>query len=289
MKATKASVIGLGMMGNRLAQLLLAAGWDVTVWNRSPAAAVELVKAGARRASTPAEALAASSVSVLIVKDYDAAKEILTSAGAPAAIKDHTLVHLTTGSPLEALEMEAFVNAAGGRYVDGAIQAAPEQMGLPETPIFVSGAQAAFDTSLAMMRVFGGPLHLGERASLASAMDFATLSYVYGATIGFFHGARIIETEGLSVEQYGDLVNKIAPSFGEFLKHEGKVIHSGDYTITQSPLRISIDATRRIAQHARDRGLDASIPELAEKLFRDAEAAGYANEEAAAVIKVLRS
>jgi len=161
-------------------------------------------------------------------------------------------------------------------------------MGLPETAIFVSGAQKAFNSALAMMKVFGDPTHLGERASLASAMDFATLSYVYGATIGFFHGAHIVEVEGLSVEDYGRLVSKIAPSFGEFLKHEGKVIHSGDYRISQSPLRISIDATRRIAQHARDRGLHAAIPELSEALFRQAEAAGYANEEAAAVMKVLR-
>lgn len=285
----KASVIGLGMVGSRLAQLLLAAGWEVTVWNRSPAAAAGLVQQGARHAATAAQALAASPFSVMAVKDYQAARDILGSDGAPAALAGRTFLHLTTGSPQEALDMERFVNGNGGLYLDGAIQAAPEQMGLPETPIFVSGAKAAFDSALPVMKVLGGPAHLGERASLASAMDFATLSYVYGATIGFFHGARIVETEGLSVEEYGELVNKIAPSFGEFLRHEGKVIHSGDYRITQSPLRISIDATRRIAQHARDNGLDAAIPQLSEKLFRDAERAGYANEEAAAVMKVLRA
>lgn len=284
----KASVIGLGMMGRRLAQLLLASGWDVTVWNRSPAVAVELVNMGARQAATPAQALAAAPLSVMVVKDYQAGHEIMNSAGALAALTGHTLVQLTTGSPQEALDMEMLTIRHGGAYLDGAIQAAPEQMGLAETPIFVSGTREAFSTALAMLKVFGNPMLLGERASLASAMDFATLSYVYGATIGFFHGARIAETEGLSVSDYGELVNRIAPSFGEFLKHEGKVIQSGDYRITQSPLRISVDATRRIAQHARDNGLQPAIAELPEALFRQAQAAGYGDEEAAAVIKVLR-
>lgn len=289
MKATKASVVGLGMMGGRLARLLLEAGWEVTVWNRSPAAAAKLVQAGARQAATPADAFAASPLSVMVVKDYEAANAILASAGVPPTLAGHTLVHLTTGSPQEALAMERLVNDGGGLYLDGAIQAAPEQMGMPDTPVFVSGARSALDSALPMMKVFGDPMHLGERASLASAMDFATLSYVYGATLGFFHGARIVETEGLSVEEYGGLVNKIAPSFGEFLKHEGKVIQAGDYAISQSPLRISVDATRRIARHARDNGLHAAIPELSETLFREAEKAGYANEEAAAVMKVLRA
>lgn len=284
----KASIIGIGMMGQRLAQLLLAGGWDVTVWNRSPAAAAQLAALGAHQAATPAQALAGAPVSVMVVKDYEAGHEILNSPGALAALEGHTLVKLTTGSPQEALDMEMLAHRHGGAYLDGAIQAAPQQMGLADTPIFVSGARQAFHNALAMLKVFGNPTHLGERASLASAMDFATLSYVYGATIGFFHGARIAETEGLSVGDYGDLVNRIAPSFGEFLKHEGQVIQSGDYRITQSPLRISVDATRRIAQHARDNGLQPAIAQLPETLFRQALAAGYGDEEAAAVIKLLR-
>lgn len=285
----KTTVIGMGTMGRRLAALLLQANHRVSVWNRSPANAAEVVALGATLHHGVAQAVAASEVIVICVKDYAAANAILLSPGVGAALKGRTLVQLSTGSPQEALDMDAWVRSQGAHYLDGAIQAAPEQMGLPTTPVFVSGAQQAFDGALAALQVFGGGISfLGERPSLASAMDFATLSYVYGATVGFFHGARIAETEGLDVEHYGVLVNQIAPSFGAFLAHEGKVIQSGDFAITQSPLRISIDATRRIAQHARDAGIHSAVPELAETLFRQAAEAGYADEEAAAVVKVMR-
>ena len=286
----KTTVIGMGMMGRKLAALLLQAGHEVSIWNRSAAHAAEVVRLGATLHEDVARAVAASDVIVICVKDYEAANAIMLSPGVGAALKGRTVVHLTTGSPRAALEMDNWVRSQGAHYLDGAIQAAPEQMGAPTTPLLVSGAPQAFDHALAVLQVFGGGISfLGERASLASAMDFATLSYVYGATVGFFHGARIAETEGIDVERYGALVNGIAPSFGEFLQHEGKVIHSGNFAISQSPLRISIDATRRIAQHARDSGIHSAVPELAETLFRQAEEAGYADEEAAAVVKVMRA
>ena len=119
-------------------------------------------------------------------------------------------------------------------------------------------------------------------------MDMATLSYIYGSTIGFLHGALIAETEGFRVDQFGALVAGIAPSFGGFLKFEGEVIQSGDFTITQSPMKISVEATERIARAARERGIDDGIPSFIASLFERAAAAGYGDEEVAALIKVLR-
>lgn len=285
----QATVIGLGMMGGKLASLLLAAGWEVTVWNRSPAAAGTLVREGATLASSAAHAVQASGVLVMCVKDYAAAQAILEGPGVADALRGRTLVHLSTGSPQEATAMQEWVRRQGGEYLAGAIQAAPEQMGTPTTPILVSGRTSAFAAAQPALQLFGGSVtHLGEAASLACAMDFATLSYVYGATIGFFHGVRIAESEGLGVDTYAALVGAIAPSFGDFLRHEGNMIHAGNFAISQSPLRISVDATERIARHARDRGIHSAVPDLAARLFRQAMEAGYAGEEAAAVIKVMR-
>ncbi len=120
-------------------------------------------------------------------------------------------------------------------------------------------------------------------------MDLATLSYVYGAVIGFFHGARIAESEGFRVDHYGALIAEISPAFGEFFRHEGSVIQSGNYEVTESPLRISVEATERLHQAARTAGINAELPAFVSRLFQRAMAAGYGDEEIAAMIKVLRS
>ncbi|HEY0947677.1 MAG TPA: NAD(P)-dependent oxidoreductase [Opitutaceae bacterium] len=284
-----ATVIGLGNMGTTLARLLLRAGYRVTVWNRSRDKAAALLQEGARLADSPAGAVNASPLVIICVLDYAATRAILSHPDVEAALASRTLVQLTTGSPREARELEAWAHGHGARYLDGAIQAAPAEMGQPGTTILVSGARSAYELVVPTLALFGGGLtYLGEAIGAAGTMDLATLSYVYGASLGFFHGARIIEHEGFAVENYGDIVEKITPAFGTFFKYEAGVIKSGDFRVTASPMSISIEATERILAATREAGIPDDIPAFIARFFQRAKAAGYQNEEAAALIKLLR-
>lgn len=285
----QATVIGLGQMGSTLAQLLLDSGYRVTVWNRTAAKADALVAQGAVLAPSALAAVSASPVVIVCVHDYVATHEILGSAEIAAAFEGKLLLQLTTGAVQEARDSDAWAREHGGAYLDGAIQTAPAHMGKPDTPILLSGAEATYRGHESLLHIFGGSLtYLGDDPGAANAMDMATLSYIYGTTIGFLHGARIAETEGFRVDQYGALVASIAPSFAGFLKYEGDVIQSGDFTVSQSPLKISVEATQRIAKAARDSGINDEFPSFAAGLFERAQQAGYGDEEIAALIKVLR-
>lgn len=286
---TDVTIIGLGPMGIALADLMLKAGKTVTLWNRSANKAADLVTRGAALAVTPAAAIAASPLTILIVYDYAAADTILRSDGAAKALRGKLVANLGTGSPEDAKTAAAFVEAQGGRYLDGAIQAAPSQMGLADTPVLISGKQEVFEQALPLLKILAGnPAWLGEKIEAAAVMDLATLSYVYGAYAGFLHGARIAEAVGVDVAAYGCIVNDISPSFGAFFKHEGAVIQSGDFTITESPLRISIPAVGRILLTSQKLGINTQLPALVDGWLRQAEKAGMADEELAALIKVLR-
>ncbi len=283
------SVLGLGSMGLAIARLYLEKGYEVTVWNRTPGKADALVAKGAVLARSAGEALRASRVAVMCVYDYRAADAIFATEGAAAAMDGRLLVQLTTGSPQDARDAEAWAHRHGAAYLEGAIQAAPDQMGLADTPLLVSGAQAVFDEAKPWLQVLaGGIVHLGEKASAAATMDLATLSSIYGTMLGFLHGARIAEHEGFDVAEYGRIVAGIMPTFAGFLQHEGAVIQSGDFAISQSPMRISVEATQRILQTAQASGINTEFPAFAAGLFRRADAAGLGGEELAALIKLLR-
>ncbi|MCY1561716.1 hypothetical protein D9M68_990150 [compost metagenome] len=66
------------------------------------------------------------------------------------------------------------------------------------------------------------------------------------------------------------------------------MIQSGDFAITQGPMRISVEATQRILQTAQEAGINTEFPAFAAGLFRRADAAGLGGEELAALIKLLR-
>jgi len=68
--------IGMGAMGAPMARRLKAAGYPLTVWNRSREKTAPLVEAGAARAASPAEVLGASDIVHLCVFDTAAVEEV---------------------------------------------------------------------------------------------------------------------------------------------------------------------------------------------------------------------
>ena len=77
--------IGLGHMGSGMASSLLQAGHDVTVYNRTPARAGELVKKGAIAASRIAEACDADAVITMLANDAAVESVVFTSMTARTA------------------------------------------------------------------------------------------------------------------------------------------------------------------------------------------------------------
>jgi len=73
----KIGLIGLGLMGRPMGMNLLKAGHSLTVWNRTPERATELVAAGAKLAKTPREVAEASDVLLTMVSDPPALESVL--------------------------------------------------------------------------------------------------------------------------------------------------------------------------------------------------------------------
>lgn len=284
------TVIGLGQMGSALAKLLLQNGYDVTVWNRTYAKTKELSALGANTTDSISAAVEASDTIVVCVFDYKASAMIFDQTEVKKVVNGRTFIQFTTGSPQEAKDSEAWFQSLGAFYLDGAIQVAPEQMAKSDTMIFISGAKDIFQRSEALLKIFGGNVkYLGEQISAASSMDLASLSYLYGSLLGFFHAVRICEAEGFPVGRFGDIIRENTANFIEFIAYEAKVIASGDFAITQSPLSISVEATEKILKASYAYKINSEVPELFTKLFKQADEMGYGKEELAALIKIFRN
>ena len=74
--AENVALLRLGTMGAGMAANLLKAGFSLSVYNRTAAKAQTLIKAGARFASTPAEAAKDASVIITMLSDDAASREL---------------------------------------------------------------------------------------------------------------------------------------------------------------------------------------------------------------------
>lgn len=84
--------IGLGLMGRPMTQRLLAAGYAVTVWNRSREKLSPLLERGARAADSPAAVARVADIVLMCVTDQRAAESVLfgpdgiAAGGAPGKL-----------------------------------------------------------------------------------------------------------------------------------------------------------------------------------------------------------
>jgi 3-hydroxyisobutyrate dehydrogenase-like beta-hydroxyacid dehydrogenase len=287
--ASEVSIIGLGTMGSALARALLNKGYKVTVWNRTSLKAEALVREGATLAPDAASAVGASPLVLFCVEDYRVTRSLLEAEEARPLLPGRVVVELSTGTPKDARDAEVWARERGFDYLDGAIMASPSQIARPDTTIFLSGAANAFEKSQPILKTLAGNLiYMGEAVGLAAAWDLATLSCLFGTLLGFFHGARIFESEGLRVGDFGSMIAAIAPALGEMMKRTGEVIEEGNYGEVESSVKTCAVGFELFAKQAREAGINAEFPEFGLGLFSRAMQEGYGEEEAAALIKVLR-
>jgi 2-hydroxy-3-oxopropionate reductase len=123
----KIGLIGLGLMGRPMGMNLLKAGHSLTVWNRTPARAQELVAAGAVLAKTPREVAALSDVLLSIVSDPPALESVLwgnegKNDGALGGLKAGSIyIDSSTVSPVLEKKISLACKERGVRFLDAPV------------------------------------------------------------------------------------------------------------------------------------------------------------------------
>jgi len=132
------TVIGLGPMGQAMTRALLAAGHPVTVWNRTPGRADGVVADGARRATTPGEALEASDLVILSLTDYRAMYDILDDAA--ASLAGRTLVNLSSDTPDRTRKAATWAAGHHADFLTGGVMVPAPMVGTAAATVFYSGS-----------------------------------------------------------------------------------------------------------------------------------------------------
>jgi 3-hydroxyisobutyrate dehydrogenase-like beta-hydroxyacid dehydrogenase len=290
MTSKSVTVIGLGAMGSALANALLAKGFKVTVWNRNKTKAASLAAKGAFVAESVTAAIKASPLLLVCVSDYKATMKILNEAGVKELLAGRTLVQLSTGTPKEARELDAWAKQHGGNCLNGDILAWPRQIGTDEATITISGNNEIFNQYLTELKGLAGNVNfVGEEPGTSAVLFSAVMAYLAGNWIGFCHGALICENEGFRPDAFGELIHNISPILAMESKHMGQVIQHNKFTDPESTINTTGLDLHLLVQQAEEAGISKELPLFAANIFQRALDAGYGQEEHAAIIKVMRT
>lgn len=213
MTGMKIAVLGLGLMGGGMARRLIAAGFDVAVWNRSGARAQPFADLGARVASTPAQAARGAAIVLAMLADDDASRAawigeqgaMTTMAPGAIAIDSGTL---TTGW-IAALAQEA--QDRDLRFLEAPVTGSRDQAASGALRFLVGGDADTLATARPALEAMGSAiLHLGPVGS-AGIVKLANNFLCGLQAAGVAEVVALFERKGLDVEQAVSVLSEGAP------------------------------------------------------------------------------
>ena len=143
----KVGLLGLGIMGNGMAQSLLKAGFPLTVYNRTRSKAEPLASKGARVVATPREAAASADIVIAMVGDDAASRAIwLGNDGALGGAKPDTIVVECSTLSLEWVrELAGLASERKLDFLDSPVTGSKDAAAAGELKLMVGGDAAALD------------------------------------------------------------------------------------------------------------------------------------------------
>jgi 3-hydroxyisobutyrate dehydrogenase len=164
--------IGIGHMGSHMVPRLIAAGYQVTVYDRTREKAQAI--AGATVAETPREAAAESSVVISIVTDDSALDEVTAGpdgllAGTQAG---SVIIDMSTVSPRATRQLFQAAREKGVAMIDAAVSGSVPQVEQGSLVIFVGGEQETYQRCKPILDILGqssfylGPSGMGTTMKL---------------------------------------------------------------------------------------------------------------------------
>jgi 3-hydroxyisobutyrate dehydrogenase len=155
-------------MGSGMASRLLAAGYPLTVYNRSASKTRPLADEGASVASSPREAAATADVVFTMVADDDASRAMWEgSEGALAGVKPGALlVECSTVTAGRIADLADAAERAGCTLVDAPVTGSKPQAAAGELTFLVGGSGESLERLRPALAVMGKTIHhLGPTGS----------------------------------------------------------------------------------------------------------------------------
>lgn len=195
--------IGLGIMGGAMAANLLKAGFDLTVWNRTPSRITPLAQAGAAVGDSPADVAARSSIVITCVSDTSDVQEVILGPQgvAKGARPGALVIDCSTISPQATRAIAARLNEGGVHLLDAPVSGGSEGAAKGTLSIMVGGDAAQMERARPVLQAMGktithvGPQGAGQMVKLVNqVLVVVTMQAVAEALL-------LAQAGGLDLEQ----------------------------------------------------------------------------------------
>ena len=280
--------VGLGTVGKHMAINLMGGNYNLTVYDKKPEAVAELVKRGAKGASSALEAAKGQDMVIIILPEKEELEAALsTEDGLFAGIDPGTiLVDMGTHSLETTLELAEEATKKRILFVEAPVWGTKEHAANGLLTVLAGGDQTLISRCRELFSFFAlNIIHVGEVGN-ATRMKYV-VNLIQGQLVEGLAEALVF---GEKLGFTADRILEVLDSGGvasPLLHSKGRRISRGDFSRNLA-LKYVLEGLQTAKELADENGLDLPVNDAVIKVYEQAVADGRGEEDFSAVIKVLR-
>jgi 3-hydroxyisobutyrate dehydrogenase-like beta-hydroxyacid dehydrogenase len=280
--------IGLGNMGQGMADNLLTKGADLTVFTRTQSKIEAMIDKGAKGATSVSDLTSKVDVVLVCLPDVKTSRYLLL--GDDGVIKnmrpdqvvvDHSTVDIATSRACsEAAE------AMGAHFLDAPISGGPGGAADGTLSIMVGGSDHAFEIALEYFAKMGANVKLMGPSGAGTAMKLINQLLVGVNTVAAAEAFALANSAGVDIKAAADL---LAVSWGgsTMVDRSAPITAARDFENSAAPVRNLDKDMGIIKQLARDEGLALDLAVQVQRMFAEMIAQGKNEHDIAAVLEII--
>lgn len=213
-------VIGLGIIGSRVREVLRRKGFHVFVWNRTPRPVPNFVGA-------PAELAEMCDFVQIFVSDDDALLHVVKQLSPGLAARHVVLAHSTV-APHSMCAAAEIVERRGARFVEAPFTGSKEAAEKGELVYYVAGDEAALREARPILEASGKEImeigEIGQATAIKIATNMVTAASIQSAA----EALALIQATGLPLEKFALAMQRNASNSATLSMKLAKMIE-GNY------------------------------------------------------------
>lgn len=283
------AVIGLGLMGSRMAHRLLQGGFRLRGFDPDLDRSREFERMGGTMASSPVEAVEGCWAALLSLPDSDVTRDVCLGEGGlkEADVTSLFVYDTTTGSPADAADMAAALAGSGITYSDATLSGNSAMAEQGDLVVMVGGSQEAYRRGIELFERIGRSNHHVGPAGSGSRMKLLVNHVLTVHRLALAEGLVVAELAGLDLDITLDVL-KDSLAYSRAMDTWGERMVAGDHTRPASRLRQGHKDARLIVEHGVDLGAPVDLAGVVRAALAEGEANGLGELDNSAVMEVLR-
>ena len=278
-------LLGTGKMGTPMGLRLIAAGHELSVWNRSEGRAKPLIHEGAIAAGTPAEAELGAAAVMTMLADDEAYEHVLFGPNGLADALSPGGLHVSCSTISVALSERLTVEYArrGVDFVAAPVFGGPNLAEQGRLWVVAGGADRAVDRARPLLEAFSrGITAAGREPRLANGVKLGGSLFASAMIHATSEALVFAELEGVASETLFEAVNHAMFESRGYAAYVDMMLHGPEHVETS--IEVAARDLRLVREAAGMGGIRLGLVERTAEIFAEARRSGLEGQEAATAV-----